>query len=67
MSQWVKCSDRLPEDRKLVIVWVSRFGYYPDYMDCSSRQEGQWLRHNSNHQSITHWHPMPAAPTEGEA
>ncbi|KAA8563246.1 hypothetical protein FX985_03314 [Pseudomonas extremaustralis] len=64
MTDWIKCSERLPDDCKKVIVWVSRFGYYPDYIDCAHRQDGKWNAHEGNYQSITHWQPMPEAPTQ---
>lgn len=63
MSGWIKVSYQLPPDNKKVIVWVDRFGYYPDYIDCAHRQDGKWNQHEGIYQSITHWHPMPDKPS----
>lgn len=64
MSEWIKCSERLPEPNKNVIIWVDRYGYYPNYMDVSFIQDGVWTKHDGTWQRISHWQPMPEPPKD---
>lgn len=67
MSEWVKCSERLPDGRRTVLVWL-KGGVLPIIWT--------WMGKNwavnvtaeilGRHQDITHWMPLPEPPKEGE-
>ena len=60
---WVKCSDRMPEIMKTVIVAE---GEYISYMWWNGEAWDCWDDHGEL-QDVTHWMPLPAAPKpEGE-
>jgi len=62
MSEWIKCSERLPERGKRVLM------YSPNNEESDtgaiSVQMG-WVAHNKlNVHGITHWMPLPDKPEE---
>ena len=60
---WVKCSDRMPEIMKTVIVAE---GEYISYMWWNGEAWDCWDDHGEL-QDVTHWMPLPAVPKpEGE-
>lgn len=62
-SGWIKCSDRMPEIMKTVIVAE---GEYISYMWWNGEAWDCWDDHGEL-QDVTHWMPLPAAPKpEGE-
>lgn len=68
MSEWIKCSDRMPELRKTysrycsarVIVNTESIGIQFGELEHS----GQWSVAGYQHRDVTHWQPLPAPPTE---
>lgn len=61
-GDWIAVEDQLPEEGKLVTVYVDRYGYYQNYFSQSSRQNGVWTKEQGMWQRISHWMPLPAAP-----
>ena len=59
--QWVSVSERLPEERRDVLVWDSLYeNKYTMYWE-----EGQWFLFGGSAEvnyNITHWKPLPEAP-----
>ena len=72
MSEWIKCSERLPEPMQDVLVWSPAFGIAGGEYDVAfqSRFVDEWCgAHISSHSEwdfneITHWMPLPAPPAE---
>lgn len=63
MSQWIKCSEQLPPNNVLVLVWrVSKFT--PKYESCTIAQciDGEFDLLAAAHFIVTHWMPLPDAP-----
>lgn len=63
MSQWIKCSEQLPPNNVLVLVWrVSKFT--PKYESCAIAQyiDGEFDLLAATHFIVTHWMPLPEAP-----
>ena len=73
MSEWIKCSDRLPnKDQKVLFYVLDRekmyAGYFTkDHRCCSLPSEkfvenlGDWW---FDEETITHWMPLPKLPEE---
>jgi hypothetical protein len=76
MSEWIKCSDRLPEDRQKVLARILYYTDYPTFRDFTDfitvlrftkRCGGYWeADSNYNLEQVTHWMPLPPPPTEGK-
>ena len=61
MSEWIKCSDRMPEDGKHVLLWdgnTCHAGYWMEYLD---RWESAFVPAEEL-RDITHWMEMPEPP-----
>ena len=57
MSEWIKCSERLPEEKVVVLTWDG-------YDICTAyRVRDYW---NDTIGWPTHWMPLPAPPAEDE-
>ena len=59
MSEWIKCSDRLPDDGVWVLIYQE--GYVFDMASYSERNDlfengYEWL------EGVTHWMPLPEPP-----
>ncbi len=64
-NAWIKCSDRLPPDDVLVLVWkVSKFP--PKYESCAITQciNKEFDLLASDRFTVTHWQPLPAPPKD---
>lgn len=59
VGDWIPVENQLPDECSLVIVRVDRYGYYPNYLSTSTRQNGRWTKEEGNWQRISHWKPMP--------
>lgn len=78
MSDWIKCSDRLPADMQVVILsgHCNTPGYPNRYVEpaihlegcfhpCGMDDEGDLGPDMDGYMSnVTHWQPLPAPPTE---
>lgn len=60
-NQWIKCSDRLPESNKLVLVFHEIWGVHIDKYDGELKQ---WRYDRDRFPSNTHWMPLPAPPKD---
>jgi len=68
MSEWIKCSTRLPEISEDVLMRVSCASYF-NIEQGSYLGEGRWLNcwlssRNENLYPVTHWQPLPSSPKE---
>lgn len=64
-TEWVRCEDQMPPDRKAVIVWCYASGCcgYAHY----SYEKGDWLMPEpqpAGYNHISHWMHFPAPPQE---
>lgn len=65
---WIKCSDKLPENGKNVLV-VIKEGGYTDICVGETYGEGDWMIsgefwYEKSDPAITHWMPLPESPKE---
>lgn len=69
IPEWIKCSDRMPELSKNIIVTDGgNIGYIIEY--CPPELDDDYYisgipdhtSHSMTHNSITHWMPLPEAP-----
>lgn len=78
MSEWIKCSDRLPSEGQCVIAsgnlygdkdlgrWVEPVVYGDDseFHPCTIDNDGELVAdYDADMTSTTHWQPLPAPPT----
>lgn len=69
MSDWIKCSDRLPKVGERVLVCsvygaVQHCAYYRDADDDNDFWQDTYdLADGRALDEVTHWMPLPAAPT----
>lgn len=57
-NEWVKCSDRLPEDRHWCIVFANSELFLANYKHGIFETEQPIILHN-----VTHWMSLPKPPT----
>lgn len=55
MTQWIKCSERMPEPLKWVICWQPGMPE-PQEDALASDDDPEW--------TYTHWMPLPEPPTD---
>jgi hypothetical protein len=76
VSEWIKCSDRLPENEQKILIsdgkfvtactadvtpfWKGRGEFYPDGCEFGG-YEWEW---HFELEQITHWMPLPSPPQE---
>jgi hypothetical protein len=76
MSEWIKCSERLPEseDNSVLAYWPANGGmdmvhiqdYFDDITDGLDDEGNQLYTKWYLSSGVTHWMPLPPAPTEEE-
>lgn len=59
-SEWIKCSDRLPDEDSFVLIY-SKDGY-PIVIGEFCITTENWYDLNGNSRSVSHWQPLPDAP-----
>lgn len=75
---WIACSERMPEDRRYVLVCAENTGCEGDFIRCSGswdskaakrerksvfdRSDG-WSDLHCQCGKVTHWQPLPPPPT----
>ena len=57
ISQWISVKDRLPEERKRVLV------YNEGGITIAWRDKGEW---DDIFLTVTHWQPLPEPPKDGD-
>ena len=62
-TDWVKCSERMPEPHEAVLVHYEDGSMSDDY---SIERKGQRIWNCISTEDATHWMPLPAPPTEVE-
>ena len=71
MSDWIKCSDRLPEhDAQVLVYRGDSIGdiFLAECLILDGGHKRRWLyggtEYFAGHDNITHWTPLPNPPTE---
>lgn len=59
MNEWIKVSDKLPEENKDVLVYDSEVGICIAWLD-----DEDWYALGLNYVDVTHWMPLPEIPEE---
>ncbi len=66
--EWIKCSDRLPEDRIDVLVYngeaCSVSSYLKEFYNKFGYHEWSHNEEQFNYNEVTHWMPLPQPPKE---
>ncbi|WP_437609628.1 DUF551 domain-containing protein [Erwinia sp. V71] len=62
MSNWIKCSDRMPEDGQRVATLSGRNSYDAIYQE----NNDEFISGLCKCLGVTHWQPLPEPPKEGE-
>lgn len=67
MTEWIKCSERLPErETYCLAVYRNKFlGFDHQAIKCLYRTDEYWISEAGYRylkQNITHWMPLPDAP-----
>ena len=68
MSEWIKCSDRLPKDDKIVVVICDSDGMVTARFTREYHKKGEWFGHCccfheiENPYGVTHWAELPEPP-----
>lgn len=65
-SEWMKCSEKMPENGKNVLVVITQDGY-TDICVGETYGEGNWMIsgefwYEKSDPAITHWMPLPELP-----
>ena len=67
MSEWIKCSDEMPEQGQKVLVFRPHAHEKPykdpNYKICTYAGEDIFINSHFEHE-ITHWMPLPKPPTK---
>ncbi|QDL31150.1 DUF551 domain-containing protein [Serratia liquefaciens] len=63
---WISCEDRMPEDGEVVLVIQEGGIIYCAEVEGGVLYPDEFPRVPTQGKEITHWMPLPAAPTQGE-
>ena len=65
IMEWIKCSERLPDNTEFVLCIEKRSGYgtYGQPFVCWHDGDG-WVGKTNYRPTVTHWMPLPEPPTE---
>ncbi len=66
-TNWIKCSDRLPEEQEIVLVFVPK---WHEPVSVGKRNGDRWavvscigsIQDVEYNQTVTHWTPLPEPP-----
>jgi hypothetical protein len=63
-TQWIKCSERMPEEDIRVIVYILKSSWASYFIACGEIKDGHWFVEDErvDFASITHWMLLPEAP-----
>jgi Protein of unknown function (DUF551) len=66
MNGWIKCSDRLPDNKDIVLV-INKYGEMAVCRTNKNSLDYIFMLNDTSHQikDITHWMPLPAPPETG--
>lgn len=67
-SEWIACAERLPEakkDGRLVMAFVC--GVVTTKATATVRELAQFAKEDGEQCAVTHWRPLPAAPSRQDA
>lgn len=71
MSEWIKCSDRLPDNEKSVLIFVPSYNEIHTAEFCDWPECDDWHVSFAKHthavlvfeqKEVSHWQPLPSAP-----
>ena len=57
MSEWIRCSDSLPEKYEEVLVYSAKYGVQVDWI--ADNVDYLWWNYG---ELVTHWMPLPNPP-----
>ena len=61
-NEWTKCDDSLPERDGVYLGWHAEAN--EDQVWPALFEDGRWFHASGEgHASVTHWQPMPSAPS----
>lgn len=64
MEEWISVKDRLPEEKRYVLVWkadTEAFAFSMYYAEI-----GVWVSPGEDVISVSHWMPLPSPPNTEE-
>ena len=70
MSEWIKCSDRLPTPNVMVLGYIlgktNKSTQGPFFILHKNREHHpwEWLDGNTCYSKVTHWMPLPEPPED---
>lgn len=72
MSEWIKCSEKLPENAKDVTVFSAEHGvvngYYWSGIHWGKDEQPKWFvccgEYEGSVYDVTHWQPLPLPPED---
>jgi hypothetical protein len=64
VSEWVKCSERLPSDSCHVLVYRPMVGV-PHVGFLMDRKSVIWRINRNDYTDVSHWMPLPSPPSAG--
>lgn len=62
MSQWIKCSERMPKPNKQVLAYSARIGVFFALGKNRPIFPWEYLDGDTCRVKVTHWMPLPEAP-----
>ena len=60
MSEWIKCSERLPEEDEAVLVWCPEY----ECFEIAWQHNSFWFNGFDMDYVPTHWQPLPPPPEQ---
>ena len=69
MSQWIKCSKKMPDDTQMLLAFsqgeivAAYWDWVVNPIDYKKRRDFIYLSGNTL-EGVTHWMPLPAPPQE---
>lgn len=62
MSEWIKCSERMPAPNQTVLTHKKGYGHLFVVHKNNPIRPWEWIDGDTCHMKITHWMPLPPPP-----